>query len=103
MATWIKACDVDDVAPEDMLRFVHDGRILLIVRSPEGSFHCIDGICSHEKVELSGGLVMDHQVECPKHSGCFDYRSGEAMRAPACVNLKTWATKVEGQAVYVQI
>lgn len=94
---------MDDVEPEEMLRFVHNGRVLLIVRSPESDYYCVDGICSHERVELSGGLVMDYQLECPKHSGCFDYRSGEAVRAPACVNLKTWSTKVEDGTVYVQL
>ena len=31
---------------------------------------------------------MDHIIECPKHNGRFDYRTGEAKRAPVCVNLQ---------------
>lgn len=103
MVNWIKACAAEDVAQEDMLRFEHAGKVLLIVRSPDDAYFCVDGICSHEKVELAGGLVMDHSIECPKHSGCFDYRNGEAIRAPACINLKTWQTKVEDGVVYVAV
>lgn len=103
MEHWVRACSVDDVEPEDLLRFEHSGQILLIIRSPDDAYFCIDGVCSHEKVELSNGLVMDHSIECPKHSGCFDYRNGEAVRAPACINLKTWPTKIEDGVVFVQM
>ena len=37
---------------------------------------------------------MDFEVECPKHSGAFDYRTGEALRLPACENLKTYPAEV---------
>src|SRR3989338_2891835 len=61
------------------------------------------GKCTHEDVHLSGGLVMDHVIECPKHNGQFDYRTGEAKRAPVCVNLKTYPVKVEGARVFIQV
>jgi 3-phenylpropionate/trans-cinnamate dioxygenase ferredoxin subunit len=46
---------------------------------------------------------MEGRVECPKHSATFDYRTGEAKSAPACINLKTFAVKVEDGAVYIEI
>ena len=39
---------------------------------------------------------MDNIIECPKHNGRFDYKTGEAKGAPVCVNLKTYPVKVEG-------
>jgi nitrite reductase/ring-hydroxylating ferredoxin subunit len=27
-------------------------------------------------------MVMDYEIECPKHSGIFDIRTGEAKRLP---------------------
>ena len=103
MADWIRACATDDIEPEDLIRFEHGGRSFCIYRSPEDTFHATDGHCSHEKVHLSGGLVMDHKIECPKHNGVFDYRTGEALRAPACINLKSWPVKVEDSTVYIEI
>jgi len=47
--------------------------------------------------------VMDYEIECPKHSGAFDYRTGEAKRAPVCVNLKTFPTKVENGRIHIEI
>ena len=46
-------------------------------------------------VHLADGLVMDFEIECPKHSGAFDYRTGEAIRLPPCVNLQTYLTEID--------
>ena len=32
MADWIAVCDLDDIDPEDVLRFDHDGRTFAIYR-----------------------------------------------------------------------
>ena len=103
MANWIEACAADDIDAEDVTRFDHGGRTFVIYRSPDDAFFCTDGLCTHEKVHLCDGLVMDHTVECPKHNGMFDYRTGEALRAPVCVNLKTYRTTVDGGRVLIEI
>jgi 3-phenylpropionate/trans-cinnamate dioxygenase ferredoxin subunit len=54
-------------------------------------------------VHLADGLVMDGMIECPKHGGQFDYRTGEATRAPACINLKCWPVKIDGGAVWIEV
>jgi 3-phenylpropionate/trans-cinnamate dioxygenase ferredoxin subunit len=103
MPQWVEACGTDDVEQEEVIRFDHQGRTFCIFRSPEDEFYCTDGLCTHEKIHLADGLVMDHSVECPKHNGVFDYRTGEAMRMPVCVNLKTFAVKVENDRVFIEL
>jgi 3-phenylpropionate/trans-cinnamate dioxygenase ferredoxin subunit len=46
---------------------------------------------------------MEGTVECPKHNATFDYRTGEAKRAPACVNLKTFPVRVEDGQVWIEV
>ena len=99
----IKACDIDDVDEEDVIRFDHAGRTFAIYRSPGDKFYATDGLCTHEKVHLADGLVMDNIIECPKHNGRFDYRTGEAKGAPVCVNLRTYPVKVDDDGVHVQV
>jgi len=101
MGAWIKACGIDDIDNEDVVRFDYEGKTFAIYRSPDDSFYATDGMCSHEKVHLADGLVMDNIIECPKHNGRFDYRTGEARGAPVCVNLRTYRTKVEDGSVYL--
>ncbi|MDP5219506.1 MocE family 2Fe-2S type ferredoxin [Ruegeria sp. 2205SS24-7] len=100
---WIDACAVDDVDEEDVIRWDHDDRTYAIYRSPDGAFYCTDGLCTHEQVHLADGLVIDNEIECPRHNGVFDYRTGEALRAPVCVNLATYDARVEAGRVLIQI
>ena len=54
-----------------------------------------NGLCTHEQIHLADGIVVDNIIECPKHNGRFDYRTGAAKGAPVCVSLKTYPVKVE--------
>ncbi|WP_353642191.1 MocE family 2Fe-2S type ferredoxin [Mesorhizobium sp. WSM2239] len=103
MPEWIVACAVDDVDEEDVIRFDHDGRTFAIYRSPDDEFFATDGLCTHEKVHLADGLVMDDIIECPKHNGRFNYKTGAAKGAPVCVNLQTYPVKVEAGKVMIEI
>ncbi len=101
MTQWIEACAVGDIEAEDVMRFDHEGRSFAIYRSPDDRFYATDGLCTHEKVHLAEGLVMDNIIECPKHNGRFDYRTGEAKGDPVCVNLATYPVRVEAGKVMI--
>ena len=103
MAQWVEACAEGDVDEEDVLRFDHAGRTFAIYRSPDGKYYATEGLCTHEKVHLADGLVMDNIIECPKHNGRFDYRTGAAKGAPVCVNLQTYPVKLEGGKVMIDL
>ena len=100
---WIDACATEDIDAEDVLRWDHEGRSFALYHGIDGAFYCTDGLCTHEQVHLADGLVTDFEIECPKHNGLFDYRSGKALRTPVCVDLKTYRTKVEGGRVFVAL
>lgn len=103
MSRWVRACAAADVDAEDVIRFDHGGRSFAIYRSADDAYYATDGLCTHEQVHLADGLVMDHIIECPKHNGRFDYRTGEPKGAPVCLALKTYPTKVEGGAVFIEL
>ncbi|RWG38108.1 MAG: Rieske family ferredoxin [Mesorhizobium sp.] len=95
MTGWIRACGLDDIEQEGARRFDHGGKTYAVFRSPDDQVFCTDGLCTHEAVHIADGLVMDYEVECPKHAGAFDYRTGAAKRLPPCINLRTYPAKVE--------
>ena len=103
MSNWIEACAVGDIAEEDVMRLDHAGKTFAIFRSPDNKYYATDGLCTHEKIHLADGLVMDNIIECPKHNGRFDYRTGEGKGAPVCVNLRTYTVKVEAGKVHVDL
>jgi len=47
--------------------------------------------------------VMNGFIECPKHNGRFDLRTGRVLRAPAMVDLVVYPTRVEDGRVYVEV
>ena len=101
---WIDAMDAHDIEEEDVARWDHEDRTFAIYRAPDGeAYYCTDGLCTHERVHLADGLVLDETIECPKHSGRFDYRDGRALRAPACTDLATYPVKVEAGRVLVML
>ncbi len=102
-ADWVPACRTNDLAAEDVLRFDHGGRTFAIYRTADDQYYATDGLCTHEKIHLAHGFVMDHVIECPKHNGRFDFTTGQAKGAPACINLRTYAVKVEAGHVFLQI
>jgi 3-phenylpropionate/trans-cinnamate dioxygenase ferredoxin component len=100
MQNWIEACAVGDIDEEDLLRFDHGSKTYCIYNTPEG-FFASDGYCTHEDEHLENGIVIDCVIECPLHQGRFDVRTGRALSAPVCVDLKTWPVKVENGRVYI--
>ena len=103
MSGWIQVCEKDDIDEEDVIRFDHAGKTYAVYRSPDDTFHATDGLCTHEKIHLADGLVMDDIIECPKHNGRFNYKTGAAKGAPVCVNLATYPVKVEGDIVFIEV
>lgn len=103
MSDWIRACAFDEIDNEDVVRFDHAGQTYAVIRAPDDAVYVTDGLCTHEKVHLADGLVMGHVIECPKHNGRFDYRSGKGLKAPICVDLKTYEAKVEDGDVYFRV
>jgi 3-phenylpropionate/trans-cinnamate dioxygenase ferredoxin component len=103
MINWVEACSADDIEEQDVIRFDYGGRTFAIYRSPEDEYFATDGICTHEHAYLTDGLVMDNIIECPKHNGRFDYKTGQAKGAPVCLDLRIYQVKVENGKVLIDV
>jgi 3-phenylpropionate/trans-cinnamate dioxygenase ferredoxin subunit len=102
-AHWIPTVEFDAIDNEDVVRFDHaSGRTFAIYRVDDQAY-ATDGLCTHEKIHLCDGLVMEHVIECPKHNGRFDLRDGRPLGAPVCVALRTYPAKVENGQVCIAI
>lgn len=102
MTGWVDVCAVEDIDPEDVMRFDHGGQTFAVYRSARGEVFATDGLCTHEKVHLAEGLVIGDTIECPKHNGRFNYRSGAPLRAPVCVALATYPARVESGMIQIR-
>ena len=101
--TWIDAGAADSILPEDVGRFEHAGRQYALYRTADDRYFATSGICTHELAELADGFVQGTIIECPMHNGRFDFTTGEAKGAPACVDLETFPVKVEGGRILLRV
>lgn len=100
---WIDACGVDDIEPNDVLRFDHGEHTYALCRSADGRFFATDGLCTHAWVHLADGYVSGTTIECPKHNGRFDITTGKAKGAPVSVDLRCHAVEVRDGRVWLAV
>jgi len=98
---WVEVCAVGEIEKEDVIPFDHDGSTFAIYRTSGDEYYATAGLCTHARVHLSGGFVMGNIIECPKHNGRFDFTTGRAKGAPACVDLETFPVKVEAGKIFL--
>jgi 3-phenylpropionate/trans-cinnamate dioxygenase ferredoxin subunit len=101
--SWVEACAADDIEPEDVIRFDHDGRTFAIYRSPDDRYYATDGLCSHERgaPRVRAGHRQHHRM--PQAQWSLRLSDREAKRAPACVDLRTYPVKVEVGKVLIDL
>lgn len=100
---WVEACAVDDLDEEEVISFSHNGRSYAVYRLLDDDFYASDGLCTHEKVALAGGLVINGCIECPMHNGRFNIASGKALTPPVFEDLKTYPAERRGDKVYIKL
>jgi NAD(P)H-dependent nitrite reductase small subunit len=69
----------------------------------DGAIYALDDVCTHALALLSQGFIEHGAVECPLHGARFDIATGRCLSPPATVDLRTYAVRVEGGEVYVQV
>ncbi|MDE2739754.1 MAG: non-heme iron oxygenase ferredoxin subunit [Rhodobacteraceae bacterium] len=101
MSNWVEVCAEGVIEPEELKGFQVEGHEYIVCRSSEGEYFGLAGLCTHEQVQLCEGMIFDNELECPKHFGTFDIKTGEALTAPVYKDLKTYPVKVEGGKIYL--
>ena len=100
---WLRVCAIGDIAPNDALGFTWEGATYALYRLADGSLVASDGLCTHGKGNLNEGLVTDGCIECPKHNGRFDLRTGAPVRRPVRVSLRMYPAEQRGPAIFVHL
>lgn len=79
-----------------------DGKSICVARVGAEIFAVAD-TCTHSDASLSEGDVSGFKIECWLHGAEFDLRTGEALTLPANIPLETYAVKIDGNSVTVEI
>lgn len=98
-----------DLGPADALRVGEvvrvdhgDGTYALYCLG-EDDFAVTDGLCTHAQSDLAEGHLEGCVIECPKHNGRFNVRTGEAVRRPPSIPLRTYSVRVLGGRLLAEL
>jgi 3-phenylpropionate/trans-cinnamate dioxygenase ferredoxin subunit len=97
-----RACGVADLVKGDPVATKVDGVDVAIVRDGE-DYYAIYDECSHAAIPLSEGDVEGCEIECWLHGSRFDLRTGKPTGPPATEPVPTYAVKIEGDDVLVDV
>ena len=79
------------------------GSVEVAIYNVDGEVFATADLCSHAHAHLSEGSLEGHTIQCPKHGGRFDVRTGKATRFPAFAPVRTYDVRVEGSEIQVMV
>jgi 3-phenylpropionate/trans-cinnamate dioxygenase ferredoxin subunit len=101
MSAWVRVGTRSDLLPGEHL-IVWDGDTAIAVYNIDGQLYAVEDLCTHDGGELAGGPVDGFEVECPRHGGRFDLRTGEVTCPPAFDPIATFPVKEEDGAIWTR-
>lgn len=93
----------DELAPDTMLG-VRAGRWeIVLVKARDGSISALEDRCTHARVRLSRGKLIDGTIFCVAHGARFDSCTGEALCFPAKKAARVFPVKTVDGRIVVEI
>ena len=100
--SFVKVANKADFAAGKIKAVEVNGQKIAICQTGD-EFYAVGDICSHAKVALDGGQIVDHEIECPKHGARFDLKTGKAMCPPAIQPIPTYVLEARGEEIWVSV
>jgi nitrite reductase (NADH) small subunit len=101
-AQWIRVTTTESVPRREGRAVSLRGRELAIFNLGD-RFLAIENRCPHQGGPLADGIVSGCAVVCPLHAWRVRLDSGEVERPGGSACVRTFATRVEGDVVMVQL
>jgi 3-phenylpropionate/trans-cinnamate dioxygenase ferredoxin subunit len=102
MPKFIMVAKTSDVQPGTMRVFTVN-RVDVLIANVEGTFFATQDLCTHDDGTLRDGALVHDEIECPRHGGRFNVKTGAATAMPAMFPIKTFPVKIEGDQILVAL
>jgi 3-phenylpropionate/trans-cinnamate dioxygenase ferredoxin subunit len=99
---FVKAAKLSDLA-QGRVKVVEVGDEDVALCNVDGQVYAVANVCTHDDGPLGDGYLHGDEIECPRHGARFNVRSGQVRVLPAIVPIPTFAVKVEGEDVWVDV
>jgi 3-phenylpropionate/trans-cinnamate dioxygenase ferredoxin subunit len=69
-----------------------------------GTYYAFDDACTHEQCSLTEeGELAGTTITCTCHGSEFDVRTGKVLAPPALLPLKVYRTRINGDALQIEV
>ena len=102
MSKMVKVAQTDELSPGSGKVVEADGCGIALF-NVEGTFYAIDNTCTHRGGPLGEGELNGDSVTCPWHGATFNVKTGAVTQPPASTGVRSFAVKVEGSDVLVEL
>lgn len=102
MPTFTPIAKTAEIADQSAKCFEVGGRRIAVFNAG-GRFYALDDRCPHEDGPLSEGLLEGDEVVCPWHGSRFNLQTGQVTLDPAEANVASYAVRVVGDSIEVEI
>jgi nitrite reductase/ring-hydroxylating ferredoxin subunit len=97
----VAVCKVSDLRDGEKVALDISGASILVANL-NGRFYAVSNLCTHERVELVHGFLIQGEIVCPAHFSRFSLETGRVVSPPATIPLKTYRVVVQGERLYVE-
>ncbi|MGD0576149.1 MAG: non-heme iron oxygenase ferredoxin subunit [Anaerolineales bacterium] len=101
-AEFVPVGKLSNFASGDRWLFEIDGHPIALFRIAQ-DWYAIADICTHDEGPLGEGTLEGLELECPRHGGRFDLRTGKATRLPAVMDIPAYPVRVVGEEVQIGV
>ena len=76
----------------------------ITVANVGGTYYALDDACTHEQCSLAEeGELAGTTLTCTCHGSEFDVRTGNVLAPPAALPVKAYRTRLEGDALQIEV
>ena len=90
--------------PVDAVKAIDVRGTRIAVANVGGTYYAFDDACSHEQCSLTDeGDLTGTTITCTCHGSQFDVRTGKVLAPPATVPVRVYPTRIEGDALQIEV
>ena len=104
MATeFVTAIKTNEI-PVDGVKAIDVRGTRIAVANVGGTYYAFDDACSHEQCSLTDeGDLTGTTITCTCHGSQFDVRTGKVLAPPATAPVGVYPTRIEGDALQIEV
>jgi|SRR2546422_4158109 len=103
MAQFVKVATKAEFEELEGGKLVEVGGLKIAIFNLGGSYYAIENTCPHRGGPLAEGKIDGDEVICPWHGSRFNVKTGAVLEPPARQGVRSFAVRVTGDDVEVEI